>query len=153
MTESKPFAPQPIVKTFEQDSALAALLAQARLHERLLDKIRQILPPPLNAHCLYCVLRGGSQLILYTDSTAWAFKLRFYRKELRKAVGEIGPLNSIQVRLLLPTSRVKKPSPLTIPAPEVLNQLEHDAAMVSDLQIKRALQRLVHTLRAARSKF
>ncbi len=149
MAGVKPFAPLGIGETLKQDHKLAALLAQARLHDRLLGKIRQTLPEPLGAHCLYCVLRRGGQLILYTDSAAWASKLRFYQSELRSAVGELGPLNSIQVRVLLPTGRVEKPPRLSIPAPEVLDQLEQNAATAADPQIKRALQRLARTLRRA----
>lgn len=154
MAGVEPFAPQVIGETLKQDHKLAALLAQARLHDRLLGRIRQALPEPLGAHCLYCVLRGGGQLILYTDSAAWASKLRFYQVELRSALDEIRPLNSIQVRVLLPIGRVENPSlSLPIPAPEVLDQLEKDAATAADPQIKRALQRLVRTLRrAAQSK-
>lgn len=150
MAGVEPFAPLVIGETLKQDHKLAALLAQARLHDRLLGRIRQTLPEPLGAHCLYCVLRGDGQLILYTDSAAWASKLRFYQSELRLALGEIGPLNSIQVRVLLPPGRAEKPPlPLPIPAPEVLDQLEHNAATAADFQIKRALQRLVCTLRRA----
>ncbi len=147
MAEVGPCAPLLIGETLKRDHKLAALLAQARLYDQLLGKIRQTLPEPLGAHCLYCVLRGGGQLILYTDSAAWASKLRFYHFELQSAAGKLGPLNSIQIRVLLPTGRVEKPPQLLIPPPEVLDQLEQNAATAADPQIKRALQRLVRTLR------
>lgn len=149
--------PKPFVlldEALKQDSKLALLLTQARLHERLLGKIRQILPQPLDAHCLYCVLRGGGRLILYTDGAAWASRLRFYQTELRSALKEIGPLESIQFRVLLPTERVVKP-PLApkIPSPQALDRLDKTTVAIADPDLKRSLQRLVRTLRrAARQK-
>ncbi|MFN3918809.1 MAG: DciA family protein [Methylohalobius sp.] len=145
--------PKPFVlldEALKQNSRLAVLLAQARLHERLLGQIRQILPQPLDSHCLYCVLRGGGRLILYTDGAAWAFRLRFYQAELRSALKEIGPLESIQIRVLLPIERVAKP-PLAakIPTPQAIDQLDKTTAAIADPDLKRSFKRLLYTLRRA----
>lgn len=141
-------------EVLKRDQKLAPLLAQARLHMQLLAKIRQALPEPSGSHCLYCVLRGDSRLILYVDSAAWATKLRFHQLEIQSALSEIGPLKSIQIRVLLPGRETEKRlQAAKIPSPQALDQLAKIAAASCDPEIKRSLKRLVCTLqRAAQSR-
>lgn len=52
------------------------LLAQNQVHSNLLTTIQELLPDSSKSHCLSAQLKYDS-LIVHTDSSAWAAKLRF----------------------------------------------------------------------------
>lgn len=52
------------------------LLAQNLVHSNLLTTIQELLPDSSQSHCLSAQLKHDS-LIVHTDSSAWAAKLRF----------------------------------------------------------------------------
>ncbi|WP_460036001.1 DciA family protein [Methylothermus subterraneus] len=142
--------PPAIVQVLNQD-ALAPLLAKARWNEKLLTRVRQVLPEPLGAHCLYCLPRHGGRLVLYADNAAWAARLRFYQTEVKAALQELlGPIAAVHVRVLLPQGKVEKPPPrIKTPPPEVLDGLERAANALEDPELKRCVQRLARALRRA----
>jgi hypothetical protein len=130
-------------KVLGENQKLAPLLAQARLHEELLAKIRKALPEPLGAHCLYCVL-SLRQLILYTDSAVWATRMRFYQAEILEAVKCRIPL---KIRVKIPhKEQVFKLTP-KLPTPAVLDRLEREIQAIADPELKASFARLIRTLR------
>ncbi|HHO69231.1 MAG TPA: DUF721 domain-containing protein [Gammaproteobacteria bacterium] len=64
----------------------ARLLARARSLASLQDRVRQLLPEPLGAHCTVLNLRRGT-LSLSADSPAWAARLRFLAPQLLRQLG------------------------------------------------------------------
>ncbi|WP_022947045.1 DciA family protein [Methylohalobius crimeensis] len=148
-----PNSPKPVSETVKRDRNLAALLARARLHERLLEKIRRSLPDSIGNHCPACVLRADGQLMLYAENAAWASRLRFYQVQLLPGVNELVPVTRIQVRVLLASEgQEKAPRPVTKPGPDAVSQLERAADASPDPQIQDSLQRLARTLRRAAEK-
>ncbi|MCX8049310.1 MAG: DUF721 domain-containing protein [Methylohalobius sp.] len=143
------FKSLPVAATLQQDPDLSALLAQARWHAQLLDRIRSMLPQGLSDHCRYCLLRANGRLILYVDSAVWASKLRFYQSELKSALAELGPVESIQIRILPPAENTKKRTTAKIPSPQSLDLLARLAAASEDFEVRACLQRLICTLQRA----
>lgn len=60
---------------------------QARLKQQgdLLETLRQALPPELASHCRHCVPKA-ERLLVYVDSPALAFQVRFFGPSLLDAV-------------------------------------------------------------------
>ena len=56
-------------------SKLATLRSQMQQQKTLLQQVKGLLPPPLRNHCLNVIIKG-QELVLHTDSSAWASKLR-----------------------------------------------------------------------------
>jgi len=125
-------------------------MAKLKLHQRLLSRLKQLLPPPLANHCLACVLDTHGRLTLYVDTPAWASQLRFHQPQVLPELNKIAPLQQIRLRVLLPVGPVERraQSP-RVPDPRILAQLEQNADSVEDLLIRRALQNLAKTMRAA----
>lgn len=70
------------LKNYLQNCAeFATILAKMQLNSSSLRQVQGLLPPPLNDHCTGLVVRND-QLILFTDSSAWASRLRYYSREL-----------------------------------------------------------------------
>ncbi len=61
------------------------LRAQLEQDQRLLQRVRGRLPPPLRAHCLY-VHRAGEVLSVLVDAPAWGTQIRFL---LPKLLGDL----------------------------------------------------------------
>ncbi len=137
-------APLAVGKILGENKKFTPLLAQARLHEELLYKIRKVLPEPLGAHCLYCVL-SLRRLILYTDSAAWAYRLRFYQAEILKATKL--PLQSLKIRVFIPQKKRCLKLSLKLPTPEVLDRLDREIQAIADPELKSSFTRLLCTLR------
>jgi hypothetical protein len=80
---------------------LRALSASLQEQERLLPLIRSLLPEPLRDHCLY-VCSSERGLIIYTESSAWASRLRYASNDLRLKLRAQGlRFGKINVRILL----------------------------------------------------
>lgn len=77
----------------------AAFLAVIDHNRRLLQAIRDKLPPPLDSHCLHASLEDGL-LTLMTDSPVWGSRLRFFAPELTQvSVPEHGQIEKCRVRV------------------------------------------------------
>ncbi len=57
---------------------LAPVLERLRLHALVLREVKDSLPPHLAEHCRDCVVAANQRLIVYADSPAWSFQLRFH---------------------------------------------------------------------------
>lgn len=57
---------------------LGLLLIRVEKHRALLKIIREALPQALGMRCMDCLAKEDGRLIIFTDSQAFAAKLRFY---------------------------------------------------------------------------
>lgn len=81
------------------------LISELEASRALLHRLRQELPPPLDAHCLHAGL-ADRVLTLVTDSSAWGSRLRFFAPELVKSLRQqYGPIESTRVRVQPPFAR------------------------------------------------
>lgn len=131
--------------------ALDACLARIESHRRLLETIRRLLPPPLAAHCLYCVA-GDQALVLYAESTAWASQLRFYLPRIIEELAKEGhgryrqgKVKTLALALAAERPAPPRPGPKR-PGPATIAALER-SARASEGEIGTALARLGTTLR------
>jgi hypothetical protein len=65
----------------QTETTLTTLQARSREQSVLLQQVRRLLPSPLDRHCLAAVLQGD-RLVLFTDSSAWASRLRYFSRDL-----------------------------------------------------------------------
>jgi hypothetical protein len=87
---------------------VSSLLDSVEQSRALLQKTRDALPSPLDAHCLHAGIEEGV-LTLVTDSPAWGSKLRFFAPELILTLSEeLGAVERCKVRVQ-PGSVAKKP--------------------------------------------
>ncbi|MCP3670007.1 MAG: DUF721 domain-containing protein [Gammaproteobacteria bacterium] len=71
-----------------------------------LQLVKELLPSPLNDHCLSLVTKPR-QLILYTDSPAWASKLRYFSRELITLLrNKQIDINKISVKIIMDNRRI-----------------------------------------------
>lgn len=81
--------------------ALKVLKHRLQEQEQLLSLTRSLLPSPLNQHCLH-VQDKGSSLLIYTESSAWASRLRYCSNNLRSQLRKKGfHFGKINVRVLI----------------------------------------------------
>ena len=135
--------PRPLNDYLQTDRAFLALLARAQRQSVLLQQIRDLLPPPLDRHCLAAV-QDNHRLVLYVDSSAWASRLRFFSRDLavnlkqRKVTAQ-----EIVVRVLIESRRQPAEQP---PAPQLSHHnallLQQVADTISDPELQAALIKL-----------
>ncbi len=138
----KPRTVSNVVNNSEQLGHLARMLRQ---QQSLLEQIRQLLPAPLQQHCIHARI-SGARLVLHTDSPVWGTRLRFHAPQIIQAARQQAPnLNKLDIRIYLSDSIRPGRRPLgSLP--------EHTAALVSQLAdsiddqaIRAALKRLSGT--------
>ncbi len=67
----------------------------------LLELVQGLLPPPLNEHCIGLVAKND-HLILFTGSSAWASRIRYFSRELIiKLRNNNLDINKISVKVLM----------------------------------------------------
>ncbi len=108
------------------------------------EKLKTILPPPLDDHCTLANLDNNT-LTLHTDSSAWAARLRFKTPDILGCIQEAGdadPPKSIRIKVVPPVSQLVKPK-RTMNLSEKNAQLIHDTAgSIADPVLRDALLRL-----------
>jgi hypothetical protein len=72
------------------DSPLAALVERARALETLTAAVRSALPADARAHLVSAAQREDGTLVLVTESSAWASRLRFAADEAIAAARRYG---------------------------------------------------------------
>jgi len=138
----KPRTVSNVVNNSEQLGHLARMLRQ---QQSLLEKIRQLLPAPLQQHCIHARV-SGMRLVLHTDSPVWGARLRFHAPQIIEAVRQQAPnLNKLDIRIYLPSNVRPGRRPLgSLPehTAALINQL---ADSIDDQAICAALKRLSGT--------
>lgn len=143
--------PRLIKDYFQRTNTLHGLLEQSKVQLLLLQRIRALIPPPLDTHCI-AVVQKGSQLVLYVDSSTWASRLRFTARELTRQLNANGiATERITVRVMVistpPKSERVRIRRLSVENASLINQT---AAGIEDRNLSEALTRLgKHAIKTA----
>jgi len=135
--------PRSINTFLRSGSALKELHNNLKTQEKLLTITRRLLPEPLEQHCL-SVQQRYSKLIIHTDSSAWASRLRYFSRDLRAKLQSAGiQVQKIEIRVLI-NNQPKKSS---IRRVHQLSQdnaklIESAADDIQDIELRAALKRL-----------
>lgn len=135
--------PRLIKDYFQRANNLHGLLEQSREQSLLLKRIRRLIPPPLDTHCV-AVVQKGPRLVLYVDSSTWASRVRFTARELTRQLNADGiAADRIQVRVMV-TSKAPRPKRVQIRrlSPENAFLINQTAAGIEDRELSEALIRL-----------
>ncbi len=138
----KPRTLSNVVNDSEQLGHLARMLQQ---QQSLLDQIRQLLPKPLQQHCIHARI-SGARLVLHTDSPVWGTRLRFHAPQILQAARRQAPnLNKLDIRIFLPDSIRPDRKPLGSLPEKTAALLRQLADSIDDQAIRAALKRLSGT--------
>ena len=148
---SKPRSPRAVGALLSSHPFLKSLNAESKRLSELLEIVRSHLPEPLAGHCL-AVSGSKNSLILYTESSAWASRLRFISRQLQTNLHSAGlSVEKISIRVSIKrtqrTPKHEKIRQLTPKNAELLQQLAND---MPDDQLKASLQRLSRHVRKIR---
>lgn len=135
--------PRPISELLTSSGNFHILLSQAREQQLLLGRIREALPSPLDQHC-QAVLGKEHRLILYTDSPAWASRLRFFSRNLLDQLSKTGlEFDRVMVRVMaLPVPKHRKPRQPQTLSPANARLVTQVAETIDDPLLGAALKRL-----------
>ncbi|MES9967014.1 MAG: DciA family protein [Sedimenticola sp.] len=135
--------PRKISDFLRTDSKIRELLSKNRSQQELLIKVRNLLPSPLNQHCLAAVSQER-RLIIYTDSSAWASRFRFFSKDLSVQLRQSGlNFDKITIRVMIGN----RPKKTRLHETRHLsrnnaNLVRETARAISDPELSAALERL-----------
>jgi hypothetical protein len=140
---SKKFLP---LKNHLQNSVeFATIRAKLQQNRAILQHIQQILPTPLDEHCVGLAIRPD-QLVLYADSSAWASRLRYFARELEYKLEKKDLFfKKITIKVAIENRRtIKKSKNMRAKLLSAKNsdQLQKVAENTSDLDLRAALMRL-----------
>ncbi|MCB1849962.1 MAG: DUF721 domain-containing protein [Gammaproteobacteria bacterium] len=138
-----PNAPKSLASIISNSGSTAALVAQTRRQATLLELVQRELEATLQAHLQVALLRDRL-LILYTDSSAWASRLRFVSRTLRGRLSERGyKIDKITVRVSIkPAERAPGRQHRRSLSRENGRLLDRTADGIDDPDLCRALKRL-----------
>lgn len=132
---------------FAKNSQFQPLFGMLKQQDRLLDKVKSLLPEPLSSHICH-VRSKREQLIVHTDSPVWVAKLHFYAPQLLAELRKEAPMIKVfRARVFVPerTKKALKPKPkdtrrkMTATASA---SIASAAATISDPALKDVLLRL-----------
>ena len=135
--------PRTIDQLLHSTPALKELRNNLRAQEKLLVLTRSLLPAPLDQHCLSAQQRGNT-LILHTDSSAWASRLRYFSRNLRAKLRDKGMLvRKLEVRVFI-NNQPKQLSTRHVHhlSPDNAKLIEATADAIKDSKLRAALKRL-----------
>jgi len=135
--------PRAIGDYLRANPKLRELLSRERSQRQLLDQVIAQLPDDLKAHCIASVLDNG-RLCLYTDTSAWASRLRFFTRELSSRLRHEGlSIDKINVRVLIRNrTRQARHEPVRRLSKENANLILQTSQSIADPELSAALQRL-----------
>jgi len=141
---------QSVTDLLQSDATLTKYRSRLQDLEALLQRVRQLLPPTLAAHCL-AVLPKEDRLVLFADSPAWSNRLRFFGSELAAALGGQGlfrhpPRIEVRVHLPLAVPGLRRDHPPASPIRRLSSGtallLNQTAEALDDPELAAALRRL-----------
>ncbi len=111
--------------------------------EKLLILTRSLLPAPLDQHCL-SVQQHCSTLIVHTDSSAWASRLRYCSRDLRTKLRNKGVLvRKIEVRVFISNQpKTRSTRHIHRLSQDNAKLIEATADNIQDAKLRAALKRL-----------
>jgi hypothetical protein len=110
----------------------------------LQKRLRTTLPSPLNDHVTVANCKKGT-LIIYTDSAAWAARLRFRVPEMLKSINEAPqeiPLQAIRIKVRPPDAKQLLPADKLSISDDTARLLQRMAETISDPDLRASLLRL-----------
>ncbi len=135
--------PRTINQLLHSAPVLKELRNNLHAQKKLLVLTRSLLPTPLDQHCLSAQQRG-STLILHTDSSAWASRLRYSSRNLRAKLRDKGMLvQKLEVRVFI-DNQPKPRSTRRIHhlSPDNAKLIKATADAIKDDKLRAALKRL-----------
>lgn len=138
-----PAAKPKSVGDFLRKRKLIGLYREVEAQKKLLDSIRPLLPNSLGPHCTAAHLREG-QMVLFTDSPAWASRLRYSIPEIQEKMVRAGiAVSSVRIRVnpssLVPPREPRKANRLSAANAELLLKV---ATTIDDPALGAVLRRL-----------
>lgn len=140
--------PRRVKDLLSRNPQVSNLLKELSQQQTLLKTVLTLLPPPLDQHCLAVQLKERKMLI-YTDSSAWASRLRFHSRELSRDLATNGvPIQKITVRVS-PQSPGRRTAPrrMNSLSPENARIIRQTAEDICDPGLSAALSRLARKTR------
>lgn len=121
----------------------AALIKRVRDQSALLAQVKRELEPSLQEHVVAALVHS-KQLILYTDSSAWASRLRFASRTLRGRLIDKGSrIEKITVRITIRSETSRRSQRIKRHlSPENGALLDQTADTIDDPDLRQALKRL-----------
>jgi hypothetical protein len=93
--------PHKVASVLEDGTQLGHLKRMLKKQQALREQIREILPAPLNEHCLHARI-DTDRLVLHTDSPAWSTGLRFHAPRILREMKPLAPnLKKVDIRIIL----------------------------------------------------
>ncbi len=141
------------VRQHFRGEAMSIIQAELANQARMLRVVRQGLPDFLGGHCQHCVVEGN-RLLIYSDSPAFAYQLRFYGPSLLSKIEEATGqrFQDVRIRNLLPAGPAQayeKPHVFVPPSPSVGVSLRESAENSPHEEIREALLRLSRAVEEA----
>ena len=138
-----------------QNRTMAFFYSQIEQQQRILQRIKAVLPEVLAKQVRHCLIRD-KKLLIYTDSAAWASQLRFYKSTILASTVTLtrAPVEILQIKVIAgQTGLVLGPErKAKIPSIEKIEVIRNHSLTVSDNQLRFALLRLSTTLERLSSK-
>ena len=123
-------------------SPLCHLMRQVHFLANLAGKLQSFLEAPLNRHCVVANY-AGETLVLHTDSSAWASKLRYLAPSIKEFMQDecaLAGLQTIRIRVSpLPGYTQRSNYKKLLLAPHVSAVIRQSALSVTDEKLKKAL--------------
>jgi len=134
--------PRSLLNVVKNSGQLGHLARMLNKQQALLEQIQQLLPAPINKHCIHARI-SGNRLILHTSSPVWATRLRFHAPEIISAIKKQAPsVKNVDIRIILPeVIRPGRPGLGSLPE-QTSRIIEKLADSIDDEAIQAALKRL-----------
>jgi hypothetical protein len=135
----------PLSKLVASQTSLNRLVKQLSAQQALTQKIRQLLPAPLDAQLKTVVLQQG-RLALFVSSPVWANRLRYLLPKLQMQLKNKG-IHSTELHTNIIPDVSTKPTKTLKPNRPTLSQaagsqIQETAKTISDPSLRAALERL-----------
>lgn len=140
-------SPRSVRRLLKDKPSLKLLELEISAQKALLSRIRRLVPEDLARH-LVAARKRDQQLILHTDSPAWATRLRYNVPQLLQALKTDDPsLRDIRIRLVVnrrPTRRRLSPARHSNAAASIIHESALDTKQPA---LRAALERLSEALK------
>ncbi len=128
---------------------MAYFYSQIEQQKQVLQYVQAVLPEPLAKQVRYCLIKEKN-LLIYTDSAAWASQLRFYNNAILAAIAPFTrtSIESMQVKIIAEQTGLvlRSHRKANLPSEEKIAVIRNDSLNITDDQLKLALLRLSATL-------
>lgn len=142
-----PYKPRPIKRLLNENAGLRNIQETIFYQNELTNTIRSLLVSPLHNHIASAQIERGI-LTIYTDTPAWAARLRF---QVGNLVQELRPrypaLKTAKIRVLQISNKPKQPLQKARKSSAAARIIHNNALNTKDLTLREALERLSNSLK------